>query len=125
MNLQEWRKLQNAGEPAQLPSGLEVQIKRVGVLELAEQGKIPQTLSVQVERFMAGERPKLDDFKEQAAIINLVCRACLVGPEGLDVEELPYQDRLAIFQWANEVNKPLESFRQKQNGAVETPFSVG
>lgn len=125
MNLNEWRRLREEGEEAQLPSGLVVRLKRVGVLDLAEQGKVPQTLAPQVEKFLAGQRPTLNDFQAQAEIISLVCRAALLGPEGLDVRELDYQDRLAIFTWANEVNKPLESFRGKQNGVVETPFVSG
>lgn len=125
MNLEQWRKLRNQGEEAQLPSGLEVRLKRVSVLELAEQGQVPQTLAPQVEKFMAGERPTMADFNAQSEIITLVCQACITAPEGLRSEELDYRDRLAIFTWANEVNAPLKSFRSQQNGTVETPFAVG
>lgn len=126
MNLAEWRALQSEGDDATLPSGLTVKLRRVGVMDLAERGQIPQTLAPQLEAYMSGgKKVTLAQFNEQAEVINLVCQACIVAPADLGVEELPFADRLAIFQWANEVNQPLTSFRAKQNGAVETAFTVG
>ena len=125
MNLEQWRAERENGTRATLPSGLSVRLKRTSLPDLAEQGQIPQTLALVVEKFVGGKTPKLEDIKASSALIRLVCQACIVGPYGLDVDELDYQDRLAIFNWANEVNKPLTLFRGEQDGAVETPFVVG
>ena len=56
----------------------------------------------------------VDQFVEFSALINLVCEACIVGPVGLEVTELPSQDRLAIFEWANEPAGSLQPFRREK-----------
>lgn len=121
MNLAEWRKRREQGEDAQLPSGLHVQVRRVSMLDLAEQGKIPATLKPKIDALMrTGQTPAVtvDQFAEFSELINLVCRACLAGPEGLDVHELPYIDRLAIFNWANEMTGVLQPFRREEAESV-------
>lgn len=130
MQLEEWRAQQAAGEEAVLPSGLEIRVRRVGVMDLAEKGDIPQNLQPQIEKLMATQNGqvrtvKLEEFKEFAGVINLVCGACVVAPAELDVMELPMVDRLSIFTWANEPGEKLKPFRRQQEGAVATPFAVG
>lgn len=129
MQLEEWRRLQAAGEEATLPSGLEIRVKRAGVMDLAERGEIPQTLQPQIEKLMATtgqiRQVSLGEFKEFAGVINLVCAACIVAPAELGVTELPMVDRLAIFTWANEPGEKLKPFRREQAGDVETPFVSG
>lgn len=128
MNLEEWRALRAQGEPATLPSGLEVRLRRVGTLDLAQQGRIPQELRPQLEASMQQGQARavsLENFQEFAGVIDLVCAACLVTPEGLDVGELPYDDRLAIFMWANEVSGKLKTFRPENGQPVESAFAVG
>lgn len=119
MNLQEWRRLQNEGEDADLPSGLTIKIKRVSMMDLAESGKIPQTIQPQFEKLMAmgnkvAEQMDLKTFTQFAGLITAVCDACIVDPDGLEAKELPYTDRLALFTWANEVNEELNFFRPEQ-----------
>jgi len=130
MQLEEWRARQAAGEEAVLPSGLEIVVKRVGVMDLAEKGDIPQSLQPQIEKLMATPNGqvrtvKLEEFKEFAGVINLVVGACILAPAELEVKELPMFDRLAIFTWANEPGEKLKPFRRQQEGAVETAFAVG
>ena len=129
MQLEEWRKLQATGEEATLPSGLEIRVKRCGVMDLAERGEIPQVLQPQIEKLMATtgqiRQVTLGEFKEFAGVINLVAEACVVAPKELGVAELPMADRLAIFTWANEPGEKLKPFRREQTGAVETPFASG
>lgn len=132
MNLQEWRELQAGGEEAVLPSGLTVKLKRVGVLDLARRGEIPQTIQPQIDGFInaasngAAPQVGLNEFNKFASVIDLVCGACILAPEGLQVEELPHVDRLAIFDWANEVNAQLTTFRKEPGPDVAaTQFSVG
>lgn len=123
MNLAEWRKQQQQGEDARLPSGLVVQVRRVSMLDLAERGKIPATLKPKIDDLMkSGQNVSItvDQFVEFAALINLVCEACIVGPDGLEVTELPSQDRLAIFEWANEMTTSLQPFRREEAEPVGT-----
>lgn len=117
LSLDAWRARQSEGEDATLPSGLQIKIKRVGVLDLAERGEIPQTIQPQIDAFMSatnGNAPQvgLKEFQKFAAVINLVCAACIVAPAELDAKELPYADRLALFNWANEVNVEMTTFRE-------------
>lgn len=130
MQLDEWRRVQAAGEEATLPSGLEIRVRRVGVMDLAERGEIPQVLQPQIEKLMGAQAGqirvvKLDEFKEFAGVINLVCAACVVAPAELQVTELPMFDRLAVFTWANEPGEKLKPFRREQAGDVEAPFVSG
>lgn len=128
MNLSEWRKLRTEGEAATLPSGLDVRLKRVGAMDLAEKGQIPQEMRPQLEKIIAGQQTRnvtIEEFESFSGVINIVCAACLVGPEGLEVSELSYDDRLAIFKWANEVSGKLDLFRQQNGKPVESAFAVG
>lgn len=128
MQLEEWRALRTQGEAATLPSELEVRLRRVSAMDLAEKGQVPQELRPQVERLIEGDKTRsvtLEEFEGFAEVINLVCAACLVGPEGLDLSELSYVDRLAIFVWANDATKKLQMFRQPEIKPVESAFAVG
>ena len=118
MNLDEWRSKRQQGENATLPSGLTVQLRQVSMLDLAAKGQIPQTLKPKIEELMQGggkaAKVTLGSLSQYVEVIDLVVGACLAGPEGLTVDELPYQDKIAIFNWANEVSGKLQSFRPEQ-----------
>jgi hypothetical protein len=116
MNLQEWRERQSRGEDAKLPSGLVVQIRQVSMLDLAAGGKIPAVLKPQLDALIGGNGVKMtiDRLGQFVEVVDLVCGACIVGPDGLKVAELPYQDRIAIFNWANEAGGKLQPFREQQ-----------
>lgn len=119
MNLEEWRKQRQAGEEAELPSGLVVRIRKVSLMDLAEQGQIPQTLVPKINELMKGKGGNsVDEVKEASGLVNVVCRACIVEPAGLQVEELPYEDRLAIFTWASAVATKLKPFRREATEPV-------
>ena len=122
LTLEEWRKLRNEGEEASLPSGLIVRLRRVSAMDLAERGDIPAPLQTQLEKVMGRQnvgKVTIAEFREFSGIITLVCDACIVGPEGLEAKELDYTDRLAIFQWANEVGGKLQTFRKQSTAALE------
>lgn len=122
LSLEEWRKLRAEGEDATLPSGLIVKLRRVGAMDLAERGDIPAPLQTQLEKVMGRQntsRVSLQEFQEFSGIITLICDACIVGPDGLEAKELDYMDRLAIFQWANEVSGKLQTFRKQSPPALE------
>lgn len=115
----------------QLPSGPWVKLKRASLVDLVERGDIPDTLSAQVSELMkttdaANADMSLDDLKQYAEAVNLVCMACFVepplAPEGtetaLGVKEIPFVDRVMVFQWANEATETLRPFRPQPANAV-------
>lgn len=117
MNLNEWRARREQGEDAQLPSGLTVQLRQVSMLDLAAKGQIPPTLRPQIDALM-GSGGKLDKMSLEAVnkfvgVVDLVVSACLAGPDGLTVDELTYQDKIAVFNWANEMSGRLQPFRRQ------------
>lgn len=127
MNLQEWRKQQREGEAVTLPSGLEVKLKRVSVLELVRLGKIPETLRPQVDQSLksgALTEMNLKTFEQFAEIVALVCAACLADEQGgLTVEELPWGDQQEIFEWANKPAGKLATFRGQPAQPVDAALA--
>lgn len=124
MKLTEWR---NRKFPFTLPSGLEVELRKVSLLDLAAKGTIPQNLMAPVEEAVArkpGDKFTLAELKKFAEVATYVASSCLAGPEGLTVEELAWEDIQAIYVWANEVSGKLEPFRKEQEGTVEPPHSM-
>ena len=123
MNLDEWRSKRQQGEDATLPSGLQVQLRQVSMLDMAAKGQIPQALKPKIEELMQGGSGKaakvtLGSLGQYVEVIDLVVGACLAGPDGLAVDELTYQDKIAIFNWANEVSGKLQLFRPEQKEPV-------
>jgi hypothetical protein len=90
-------------------------LRRVQLLDLAEQGKIPAPLLAMADMLLTSESVTLtvESFQENAPVITLIAGACLAGPEGLEIEELPVADRLAIYNWANEVIVAVRPFRRE------------
>ena len=122
MNLQEWRESRRLGEEATLPSGLEIRVKRVSLPDLAAQGKIPQTLQPQIDEIVnlteKGQTPSISQSGEMTVLLDAVCGACIVEPVELDVAELDFTDKMAVFEWANEVATGLKTFRGEQSESV-------
>jgi hypothetical protein len=135
MNLNEWRKKQNHGEIVTLPSGLEVTLRKASIMDLAERGQIPAPLAGTVNEMMRGGGKRtytLSDFAEFSGIINVVAGACIVDPPVAEVgddshlalTELPIEDRLQIFNWANGEANHLIPFR-KEDGEPATAARPG
>lgn len=120
MNLQEWRAQRLQDEDALLPSGIEVKLRRVSVFDLAEQGKIPQTLQPQIDLFVKSSKTisALEMVQKMGELITLCCQAAITAPAELVAAELPFADRLAIFNWMNEDASKLASFRIGQSKPV-------
>lgn len=118
MNLEEWRRQREHGEDLTLPSGLVVQVRQVSLLDLAGSGQIPQTLRPKIDELIgsSGKASKttLDQLGKFADVLDLVCERCLRGPVGLTTDELPYGDKIVIFNWANEMSGKLQPFRGEQ-----------
>ena len=124
-DLQAWRERQQAGEAMILPSGLVVTVQRVSLLALATQGKIPQTLVGAVQEVLgskAGQGMAVKEYPQFAKVLDLVVRVCVSAPpladfgddEHLGLDELPIEDKLAIFSWANAPAEGLRPFRAEQ-----------
>lgn len=127
MDLQAWR--QSRREDKTLPSGLDVTLKRVSLLDLAMNGEIPNTLSGMVDEMIDQKSVttvRAADFPKYAEVINLIVKTCLVLPAMADepdethlgVREMPMDDRLFIFGWANEGVEQVAPFRAKQGQPV-------
>jgi hypothetical protein len=121
MDLIEWRKARSEGEPFVVPSGLVVHLRRVQLLDLAGKGQIPAPLLAAANGLLTGENTMItaDDAQEKIGILDLVVGAALAGPEGLDVQELPVSDKLAIYEWVNQPLAPLRPFRPEPEGTGE------
>lgn len=128
MNLEQWRAQQQGGEEFTLPSGLEVRLKKVALIDLVHGGQIPGDLRTQVAE-MTGRRTdqavSLEDLEKYGPVLDLVAGACIVEPEELKATELPYADKDAIFRWANQAAQALKPFRRQQGADVESAFAVG
>lgn len=121
MNLQEWREKQRQGEAFELPSGLVVRLRRVGLLDLLSQGSVPAPLVGMVQMLIEKANHQLgaEQFPQFAQSIDLVVKAAMVDPpvadapgEGvLGIGELSIADRLAVFAWANAPAEELRPFR--------------
>ena len=128
MNLAEWRARQQEGEAFTLPSGLEVRLKKVALIDLAQAGQIPTTLRAPVAEMLKRKPDQavdLADVEKFGQVLNIVVAACIAEPADLKPEELPSFDKQTIFNWANQPAGKLEPFRRQQNGDVESPFVVG
>jgi hypothetical protein len=112
MNLDEWKKRQQ-GEAFTLPSGLDVRLKGVDLLDLAALGKIPAPLAAAANRLVNNGMVRLDveKFGEFVEVVDLVVAACLQEPAGLVAADLPIKDRLAIYNWACGGAAILQPFR--------------
>ena len=129
MKLQEWRQ---RGELVTLPSGLEVKLRPVNVLDLAVSGKIPAPLMEKLQPLISGKGKELEvsleTFEVLGPALNELAKAAAIDPpvaddpddDHLGVEELPAMDRLAIFKWAHEASgaAKLEKFRAGQEQSV-------
>ena len=128
MNLAEWRTRQQEGEAFTLPSGLEVRLKKVALIDLAQAGQIPTTLRAPVAEMLKRKPDQavdLADVEKFGQVLNIVVAACIVEPADLKPEELPSFDKQVIFNWANQPTGKLEPFRRQQSGDVESSFTVG
>ena len=128
MNLEQWRATKQGGEAFTLPSGLDVRLKRVALLDLVQAGQIPNDLRAPVGEMLKrkAEQPvDITDLEKMGPVLDAVAQACIVQPEGLKASELGAADKQAIFNWANTAAARLEPFREEQGADVESAFAVG
>jgi hypothetical protein len=91
-------------------------VKRVSLLGLASQGKIPNALLGAADRLFNKPNPEVD-IKQQADIFNLFAKETLLEPtldELNDIGlELTDMQKLILFNFTQEGLKVLERFRTK------------
>ncbi len=141
MNVQEWRAQRKRTEMPLPESDLTVTLRKVSLLSLAANGQIPQTLAAAADQLLSdkGADISLAELRSSAEVINLVVKACVIDPPLVDTEEeatqnpdavwigeLAFEDRIAIFQWANAKAQvqALKPFRPEPAGAVG-PLQLG
>lgn len=130
MDLQAWRQAREEGEKVELPSGLTVELVRVGMLDLALRGDVPAPLVAAVNEVMGKGISNLtvENAAEYEGPINLVVKAAVRNPpvrdkpdeHSLGVGELPLVDRLAIFRYCNRYGEQLRPFRGESTAGVES-----
>lgn len=125
MNLEEWRAARAAGEPGTLPSGLTVVLQKVHIMDLVSQGKIPQQLQPALERQLGHSNNKsqqmtTDELAAYYELTGIVALACIKEPQGLTAEELPAEDKIAIYTWAMEGTQKLQPFRRQEKKLMES-----
>ena len=121
MNLEEWRLAQSQGEKILLPSGLEVIVGDIHILDLVVQGKIPQALVPILKAQMAGKAAtvELDQVPVYVEMAGIVAMACIKEPQGLTIDELPTGDKLFLYERATGKSQKLQPFRQPAAQSVE------
>ena len=119
--LDNWRK--DVVEEIVLPSGNAALVRKVKLLDLAVNGKIPVPLLGTVEEMVGkGENLTVDDMTKFGDVLNIVVKASFVDPAVADngddthlgIDEISFTDKIEVFRWANEEGYKLAPFRQEQ-----------
>lgn len=119
MNLQDLKK--SLVQETTLQNGLDVKIKDVGMMDLAMDGDIPDTLSDLFSDAMA-EDVGLDDMPKFGELVNLVCCHVIAEPkfstergdEDYIGNYLNARERLSLFGWANREADSVRPFRSEE-----------
>ena len=94
---------------------VKIKVQRPRLLNMAAQGKIPNSLLGIATKVVGGKGIEKGNIKELAQMIELYCRACMVEPTYEEVKDTIDDDQMfEIFTWATSEVKKLDSFRNKQ-----------
>lgn len=119
-------------------SGLTVYLRDASITDLMLLGKLPQSLlnTIIAESEKDGQKNESIDLAQFSnsdqfgALVNGVVMACVVEPpvaekgddEHLGIDEIPGDDRMKIFEWANREVTPLaDKFRTKTRKSNPAP----
>lgn len=129
-DLRSWRLAREVER--ELPTGLTVRLRRVGLLDLASSGQLPAPLlgllQDMADRSNGRLTVELAQLPQYAELMDVVALAAVIEPpiqttgddEHLGVDELTFGDKLEIFNFVNGGAQVLAPFRE---GAVE-PVAV-
>ena len=122
-NIAEWRAIQQQAHQITLQSGLIVTARRVTALQLVYEGRLPLPLADRVWTMIRNVAADAAALKENAPVLNAVCQALIESPpitaeksddpESVWVEELPIDDRIDLYIWAQQGVAPFASFPLK------------
>ena len=98
---------------------VKIKVQRPRLLNMAAQGKIPNSLLGIATKVVGGKGIEKGNIKELAQMIELYCRACMVEPTYEEVKDTIDDDQMfEIFTWATSEVKKLDSFRNKQKNGT-------
>lgn len=129
--LEQWKQALEPQEYEIEPRGPVFLMRRAGVMDLIEQGQIPDTLSGEAIKLASsgaiGRKWTMDELRDYVGIVNVVVKASVVAPritdeggeDSLAVGDIPFVWRVKIFNWAGESVGPLRRFRPQQNGSAQ------
>lgn len=115
----------------ELEPGIKAKLRRVGVMDLIQQGHIPDSLSGMASEIASNPSRILDEdeLRRYAGVVDAVCCAAFVEPvvtqdgagDSMKVSDIPYAWRAKVYTWAS--SSPgvlrLHKFRDEQAGNVE------
>lgn len=98
---------------------LMVKVQRPRLLAMAAEGKIPNALMGIASKIVKGEKKSEFDLAENAKMIEIYCRACMVEPTFEEMEDIMSDEqKFEVFFYAINGVKQLEPFRTNQeNGS--------
>jgi len=128
-----WREANKAGREAilQLSSGLRIHVKKAALLELVQAGAIPLPLANQVAALYERGITQLDKttLDKVEPVINTIVKTMAVRPkiadqpddEHIGIKEIEWDDRLAMYGWAQRGVAPFRSFPVKSGEQAHSP----
>ena len=109
-------------------AGVEARVRRIRIATLAANGEIPLTLQALAEDFVndPDKAITLAEFPQYADVINMIVKAAMIEPRVgneatdncLDVHEMEFEDRIAVFQFVNAAADRMRPFRAEQAANV-------
>lgn len=130
MNLAQWRA--SRLHELNLPSGLTVTVRDVTMTDLLLTGKLPAFFVEMADEAAKGGAAGLDlkqlaqNSEEFKMMLYVLVTLALVSPElattaddeHITLDELPNDDKMAIFNFVNREVTAMQSFREGQNEPV-------
>ena len=139
-----WKKKHSQGGLVDLPSGNKCRLRNPGMQAFLKMGFIPDSLTGLVTKALKTGKEAdeaeileaLSDEQKMDELFDLYDRItiyCFVDPkvhevpeddedredDKLYVDEIDFEDKVFIFQWAVGGTRDLHRFREQQNAAVE------
>ena len=131
VTLAEWR----AGRlhELELPSGLAVKVRDVSMTDLLFTGKLPDSILAMMQEQADGGASEIDlstitkNTQDFNAMMDAMVELCMVEPkigavaddDHILLSELPFDDKMAVFNFLNRGADQLRSFREGENKPVE------
>ena len=127
--LAEWRS--NNFHEVELPlSGRILQVRDAGLLDLAIEGQVPNTMLDLVQQLADGKMSETEVMKSHAPefgdLLNIIFKIAVVFPpvadepddDHISPSEFVYGDKMALFNWVNREAVILRPFRGESSEPV-------